>query len=238
MKRFWDSASAAIDVDGWRVLLDGKPVRLPDGPPLLVGRRALAEAIAAEWQAAGGDRDGEMSYADVPLTRIAGTAQSRIAPDPEPVALELARYGGTDLLCYRATHPDALVQRQHAAWQPWLDWAEQRYGARLNVTAGVMHVTQPDTALAALAQAVAAYDPLVLAGLSLAVPALGSLVLGLAMAEAVLDADTAHDVATLDEMFQEQLWGSDAEAAARRARVSAELHVAGRFMTLARAVDA
>ena len=238
MKRFWDSAAAAIDADGWRVLLDGRPVRLPDGPPLLVGRRALAEAIAAEWQVAGGAKDGDMSYADVPLTRIAGTAQLRIAPDPEPIALELARYGGSDLLCYRATHPDALVQREHAAWQPWLDWAERRTGARLNVTSGVMHVTQPDASLAALAQAVAACDPLVLAGLGLAVPALGSLVLGLAMAAGALDADTAHDLTTLDEVFQEQLWGRDAEAAARRARVLAELGVANRFMTLAQATDA
>jgi chaperone required for assembly of F1-ATPase len=238
MKRFWDSAAAAVDTDGWRVLLDGKPVRLPDGPPLRVGRRALAEAIAAEWQAAGGTKDGDMTYADVPLTRIAGTAQLRIAPDPEPIALELARYAGTDLLCYRATHPDALVQRQHAAWQPWLDWANQRHGARLHVTSGVMHVTQPDASLAALAQAVAAYDPLVLAGLGLAVPALGSLVLGLAMAAGALDGGAAHDLATLDEMFQEQLWGRDAEAAARRAKVAAELNVAGRFMTLAQTVDA
>ncbi|MCW3472985.1 ATP12 family chaperone protein [Limobrevibacterium gyesilva] len=234
MKRFWTQASITPHGPGWQVLLDGKPVRLPGGAPLRLDSPALAQAVAAEWQAAGGGKGGEMSYADVPLTRLAGTAQERIAPDPEPVVLELARYAESDLLCYRAEQPAALVQRQQAGWQPWLDWAESRFAARLRVTAGVMYVPQDPQALAALAQAVAALDAWALAALGIAVPGTGSLVLGLAMAEGVLDPAAAHALATLDETFQEELWGTDDEARDRRRRIAADLATAGRFLALAR----
>jgi chaperone required for assembly of F1-ATPase len=233
MKRFWDDAAAVPGDAGWGVTLDGKPVRLPGGGALAVPSRALAEAIAAEWQAAGGAKGGEMSYADVPLTRLAGTAQERIAPDPEPVILELARYGETDLLCYRADLPVALAERQAMVWQPWLDWAERRHGARLKVTAGIIHVAQDTAALVELAGAVAALGPFRLAGLGIVVPALGSLVLGLALADAALDAQAACDAAMLDEMYQEALWGVDAEAAARRAHVRTDIGHAARFLALA-----
>lgn len=235
MKRFWDEAETVRAPGGFQVLLDGRPMRLPGGGSLFIPGRALAEAMAAEWQAAGTAKGGEMSFADVPLTRLAGTAQERIAPDPEPVALELARYGETDLLCYRAAEPEALARRQDAEWQPWLDWAAERHGARLRPTTGIMHLAQDPAALAALAVAVAAHPPLMLAGLGVAVPALGSLVLGLAMAEGALGPDAAHALATLDETFQESLWGQDAEAAARRAAVAADLATAGSFLALVRA---
>ncbi|CAH2603988.1 conserved protein of unknown function [Rhodovastum atsumiense] len=234
MKRFWDRAGVEAEDGQFRVVLDGRPVRLPGGASLLVPSRALAEALAAEWQLAGGARGGEMGWTDVPLTRLAGTAQERIAPDPEPVVLEIARYGETDLLCYRADRPESLVRRQQENWQPWLDWTERTYGARLRVTAGVVHVAQEPQALAALAQAVAAHDPWGLAALGIAVPALGSLVLGLALAAFRLDAATAHDLAGLDETFQEELWGRDNEAAQRRRQVGEEVALAGRFLELSR----
>jgi chaperone required for assembly of F1-ATPase len=237
MKRFWDQAEIVREDEGWHVLLDGKPVRLPDGPPLLLPRRPLAEAVAAEWRAAGGEKGGEMSYADLPLTRLAGTAQARIAIDPEPVVLELARYGESDLLCYRAEFPAELVRRQQAEWQPWLDWAEQRYGARLRVTSGITHVAQDPAALVALTEALAAHDVPSLAALGIAVPALGSLVLGLAMADDSLDAATAYRLSVLDELFQEEQWGEDAEAAARRAKVAEDVLLAGRFLALMRLPD-
>jgi chaperone required for assembly of F1-ATPase len=234
MKRFWQQAAIASEHSGWQVLLDGKPVRLPGGGPLVMAHRPLAEAVAAEWQQAGGAPGGEMSYADVPFTRLAGTAQDRIVPDPEPVALELARYGESDLLCYRADQPQALALREQEEWQPWLDWAESRFGAHLRVTSGVVHVAQDPAALAALAAAVSSFDAWTLAGLGLAVPGTGSLVLGLAMASGELDPVAAHGLATLDEAFQEELWGPDQEARARRARIGAELALAGRYMALCR----
>ena len=182
MKRFWDSALAEPVGDRWQILLDGKPMRLPGGAPLLVGTPGLAEAIAAEWQAAGGKKGGEMSFADTPLTRLAGTAQERVAPQAAAVVAELAKYGESDLLCYRVEEPDELVRRQAAQWQPWLDWAARRHGARLEATAGVMFRAQPGEAVARLAAAVGRLEVPVLAALGLIVPATGSLVLGLAVA--------------------------------------------------------
>jgi chaperone required for assembly of F1-ATPase len=235
MKRFWQSAeAAAVPGGGWQVLLDGKPMRVPGGGALLLPTERLAHAVAAEWQQAGGGQDGEMSFAELPLTRIAGTGQHRIAPDPEPVILELARYGESDLLCYRAAGPSALARRQQERWQPWLDWVERRHGARLLVTEGVTHVAQPTPALAALAAAVAGHDPYALAALGVAVPALGSLVLALALAEGALEASEAHALSVLDESYQEEQWGTDDESAARRANVAADIAAAGRLLALLR----
>ncbi len=237
MKRFWTTATLHSTADGHAVLLDGKPLRIPGragGIPLSIPTLALAEAITAEWQAAGGAHGGEMTMEDVPLTRLAGTAQDRILPDPAPVAAALAAYGESDLLCYRADHPAELVQRQHAAWQPWLDWAEQAHGARLRIATGIVHVKQDPAALHALHAAYARQPVPILAALGIAVPALGSAVLGLALADGALDAAEAHRVAGLDEAFQVEKWGEDSEAAIRRQRTADDIALAEQFMRLSR----
>lgn len=233
MKRFWDTAQAERAAGGYGVRLDGKPLRLPGGPALLVPAAALAEAIAAEWQVAGANTR-VMDYADVPLTRLAGTAQVRIAPDPAATVAAVAAFGETDLLCYRADAPPALALRQEEAWRPLLDWARTELGAALATTTGIVHLPQHPAALAALRRAVEAQDGWALAGLGVAVPALGSLVLGLALAAGRLDAAAAHALSLVDELFQEQLWGADADAVARRAHVGADIADAARFMALLR----
>ncbi|MBD0270632.1 MAG: chaperone, ATP12 [Acetobacteraceae bacterium] len=233
MKRFWDRATVDRGPEWYGVLLDGRPVRLPNGAPLALASERLAEAVAAEWDAAGGAKGGEMSFNDVPLTRLAGTAQERIAPDPAPVAEGLARYAETDLLCYFAEDP-RLAAMQADEWQPLLNWAARRYDALLRVTAGLMPVAQSPDALAALRRAVVALGALDLAALGVLVPAFGSLVLGLAVVDGRLDAAEALRLATLDETFQERFWGTDAEAAARRARVAGDVEQAARLLALAR----
>lgn len=234
MKRFWERATAEPCEGGYTILLDGKPMHLPGGGILHVTAGSLAEAIAAEWQAAGGTKGGEMTFADTPLTGLAGTAQQRIAPDPDPTIDAIARYAESDLLCYRAEAPPALVERQAREWQPWLDWAAQRYDAPLRVSTGVAYVKQHRGAIAALRAAVGALDVPALTALGIAVPALGSLVLGLALAEGELDAATAHALGALDELFQAEAWGEDAEAAARRANIAADIALAERFLRLTR----
>lgn len=230
MKRFWKRVEAVAADAGWQVALDGKPMRLPGGTTLTVPSRALAEALAAEWD----QTEGEVRGAQLPLTRLAGTVRERIAPNREPIARELARWAETDLLSYRATHPDALVAVQAVEWDPWLAWAAEKHGARLAVTEGVVPISQPPEAVAALTAAVAAHDPWGLGALGVLVPALGSLVLGLAVTEGALDAAAAHRLAILDETFQERRWGTDTEAAARRARILAEVEDAARLLALAR----
>lgn len=236
MKRFWTTASVERrDGLGHVVLLDGKPVHIPGGSLLAVPGPALAGAIAEEWQEAGGDMDGAWGPTDTPLTQLAGTAIHRIAPDPAPTVDALAAYGEADLLCYRATHPAPLIARQAREWQPWLDWAASALDAPLRVTAGIGFVKQDPAALASLRRVVAAADAWTLAGLGVAVPALGSLVLGLALAAQRLDPAEAHSLATLDARFQAEAWGVDEEAAARDRAVAADVALADRFMRLARA---
>jgi chaperone required for assembly of F1-ATPase len=232
MKRFWNKAEAAADATGFAVLLDGKPVRLPGGASLRVATAPLAAALAAEWDAAGGAKGAELRWDDLGLTRLVGTAAERIAPDPAPSVAALAAYAETDLLCYRAEDP-RLAARQARDWQPWLDWAALALDAPLRVTTGLMPVRQPEGPLAAIRAAVARRPPLALAALGAAVPALGSIVLGLALAERRLDAAEATRLALLDENFQAELWGEDSEAAARRAAIAADVALAARLLALA-----
>ena len=234
MKRFWDAARCNRSDPGYTILLDERPMHLPGGPVLRVRAEPLARAIAAEWQAAGGGKGGEMSFADTPLTRLAGTAQQRIAPDPMPIMDAIARYGETDLLCYRADAPEALVERQARGWQPWLDWAALTYDAPLRVGTGIAHVRQHRDSISALRRAVAALDVEALAGLGIAVPALGSLILGLALAEGALEAAEAHALGALDELFQAEQWGEDVQAAARRRAIAEDIALAARFIALTR----
>lgn len=234
MKRFWNIATVESRDSGHAILLDGKPMHLPGGRMLLVRPRYLALAIADEWQAAGGAKGSEMSFSDTPLTRLARTAQERIAPDPAPTVDAIARYGETDLLCYRAEQPRELVQRQARAWQPWLDWAALAYDAPLRVTVGIAPVRQHHDSVAALRRAVAGLDAYALAALGVAVPATGSLVLGLALASGELDAVTAHTLGALDELFQEEQWGEDTAAVLRRRAIAADIALAARLIELTR----
>jgi chaperone required for assembly of F1-ATPase len=230
VKRFWEKATVAGSEGRFSILLDGSPVRLPGGAPVTAGARALAEALAAEWNAAG----AEFSPEDIPLTRLVGTAEERIAADPAATVAALARYGTTDLLCYRAAER-RLAARQAEAWDPLLTWAALTLDAPLRVTTGVMPIAQDAQALGALTRAIAAHPPLILAALGIAIPALGSAVLGLALAAGRIEAAEAHALALVDERFQHEFWGLDAEAEARQARLAAELALAERLMALARA---
>jgi chaperone required for assembly of F1-ATPase len=234
VKRFWDTAAVEWTEQGHRILLDGKTMRLPSGGALLVGPPHLARAIAEEWQAAGGSKGGEMSFKDTPLTRLAGTARERVAPDRAFTVDAIARYGETDLLCYRAETPPELVERQHQRWQPWLDWVALTYDAPLRVTTGVGYVKQHHDSIAALRRTVAGLNTDALAALGIAVPALGSLVLGLALAAGEMDAETAYALGALDELFQAEQWGDDHEAVDRRTGILADVVLAARYIDLTR----
>ena len=235
MRRFWDVASVAERDGRFVIRLDEKPMLIPGGQPLLLRGRALAEAVAAEWQAAGGAKGGQLRLDAVPLTQLAGTAQDRIAPDPGPTVQALAAYAETDLLCYRATHPENLVVRQARLWQPWLDWMHRRHGALLEPTEGIVHRAQDPAALARVRAALEALTPEAVAALGVAIPSLGSAVLGLALADGALDAAGAHELASLDELFEVEAWGEDADGARRRAAVAADVALAERFLRLSAA---
>jgi chaperone required for assembly of F1-ATPase len=230
MKRFYKQASFAAAEGGYAVLLDGKPIRTPAKAKLVVNSRNLAEAMAAEWRA----QAETIEPAGLHLTRLAGSVIDLIEPRRAQIIAEIAKYAGTDLLCYRAENPPELASRQRAAWQAHLDWAGERY-APLAVTRGVAPLEQAPSALDAYAAAVAAYDSMILGALYLATSALGSLVLALALIEGRIDADQAFAAAELDQTFQIERWGEDDEAARRRAGIKDDIALAARFADLHRA---
>lgn len=224
MKRFWKEVAVA----GREIRLDGRPVRTPGRAALTLPNDALAEAVADEWRAVGEQVDPRA----MPLTGLANAAIDRIAADPASFAAGLAKYGETDLLCYRAAEPPELAARQAAAWNPPLDWAEGRYGVTFELAQGVMHAAQPPATIARLREAVAAFDPFRLAGLSPVVTVTGSLVVGLAVAERALTPDAAWTAAQIDEAWQEENWGADPLAEAAREAHRRDFDAGARFLAL------
>lgn len=228
MKRFYKLADTMAADDGHRVTLDAKPIRTPAGAPLAVPNADLARVIAEEWTAQG----DTIVPASMPMMSLASTAIDRVAPQCRAVATELAGYAGSDLLCYRAEQPVDLVSRQAKAWQPMLDWAAQRYGARLALAAGVLHVAQEPEALDKLAAAVAPLDAFRLSGLHVLTTVFGSLVLALAVYEGKIAPMDAFDRSRIDEDWQAELWGADEEAAELRDALASEVDAAARFLGL------
>ncbi|MDE0393069.1 MAG: ATPase [Rhodospirillales bacterium] len=227
-KRFYKSAGV-VETDGSHgIALDGKPVRTPAGKPLAVPGAALADALAGEWAAQGEEIDRET----MPLTRLACTALDLVPERRTEIVGEVAAYAETDLVCYRTDEPPALARRQTAAWQPLVAWAAERYGARLAVTTSITPLAQAPGALEALRAAVAANDDFALTGLSLTTRSFGSLVIALAMRERRLGAAEAAQASLVDEHYQLERWGEDAELAARCTCVARDAADAERLFRL------
>ena len=222
MKRFYKEArSVALD-GGFGVALDAKPIRTPLKAPLVVPTEALAGAIADEWAGQGDTIERDTMR----LTRLACTALDRAVHERTVLLDELAGYAETDLLCYRAERPASLIARQAAVWDPLLAWAAEAHGAGLRVTRGVRPVDQPAEAVARLRAAADALDIFHLTAAHLATGASGSLVLALALVHGRLDAEAAFLASQIDESFQIEQWGTDAEFEARRAALRADLEAA------------
>jgi chaperone required for assembly of F1-ATPase len=228
VKRFWSDVAVTREGEGYGIALDGRPVRTPGRVPLAVPTQALADAIADEWRGVQEVIDPRV----MPLTGLANAAVDRIAPDPVAFAQGLARYGESDLLCYRAEEPPPLAERQAAAWDPILGWARARYDVHFEVTAGVMHVPQPRATLARLDDAVAARDAFELAALSPVVTVTGSLVLALALIEGAADADTVWHAARIDDDWQAEMWGEDDLATRTTAAHKADFDAGARMLDL------
>ena len=227
-RRFWTTASAVPVAGGFAVHLDARPVRTPLKAQLVLPTLALAEAVAAEWQA----QDGKVRPETMPVTRTANSAIDKVAPQHAEVALMLAAYAESDLLCHRATGPEALIQRQATAWDPLLQWAATQLSAPLVVTPGVMPVTQPQASLARLSGLVHALDPFRLAAFHDLVAISGSLVLALAVTHRRIAANDAWTLSRIDEDWQISLWGEDEEATAHAALKHDALLAADRFYGL------
>jgi chaperone required for assembly of F1-ATPase len=226
--RFWKDASV-VEIDGgWGIALDGRPVRTPQRAALAVKNPALAEAIAAEWQAQGEAIDP----AAMPMTGLTNAAIDLATPDPAAFAEPVAAYAATDLLCYRDDRDPLLQAEQAAAWNPLLAWAEARFGIEFEITQGILPIDQPPATVAALRAAVLALDPWRMTALTPLVTIGGSLVAGLTLIEGADDADALWQTVSLDELYQERRWGADDLATAAREKKQADWDNAARFLSL------
>jgi chaperone required for assembly of F1-ATPase len=228
--KFYKTVDTAKEGDGFVVRLDGKPIKTPARNAMTLPTANLAEAIAEEWRA----QKDALDPTTMPLTRLAYAAIDVLPTHRARIAEEILGHGKSDLLCYRAEAPQALVARQNDAWNPLLDWAAERFGAQLKTGTGIGYVAQPAESRAAFAAAVEPRDDFTLAALHGAVSLTGSLVLALALVEGRLTAADAFALSRLDETFQSEAWGKDTEAEARAARLGEELAAIERFLNLSR----
>jgi chaperone required for assembly of F1-ATPase len=230
MKRFYQEVSVASGADGHRLLLDGRAVHSPARKPLLMPRRALAEAVAEEWRGQG----ETIERSGMGLTRLVSTALDRMPALRREAIEEALGYAETDLLCYRAAEPLELAERQRRSWQPWLDWLAKAHGAKLLVTTTMLPVGQPAPAVARLRTAVERLDDWRLVGLHGATTALGSLVLGLALLEGELDVEQALAASLLDELFEIERWGRERDVERRHQVLRRDVAAAASFLACLR----
>ncbi len=226
MKRFYKATNMDSVDGGFRVLLDGRPLKTPAKRPLLLPIEGLAAAIADEWDA----QADEIVPDAMPITRLATTANDRMPVLRDAAIKDVADYAGTDLVCYRAADPDELVKRQHAAWQPALDWMEKRYGVTFEVTVSLLPIEQPDATLAGVRAAVEAIPDWPLVGVHGATTGLGSVVLALALWHGEIDADHAVDASLVDALFEIERWGEERDAGRRHAALRRDVRGAARFL--------
>jgi chaperone required for assembly of F1-ATPase len=230
VKRFYATVRVRPGDDEFSIFLDERPMRTPAKHPFSLPTVALADAIAEEWEV----QPAKIDPSTMPLTRHAYTAIDGVRTHASQVADEIARFGETDLLCYRANAPEALARQQAEAWQPLLDWLYETYGVGLVSTSGVVPTTQDPDGIGVLRRLVGGYNAFELAALHTVVSISGSLVIGFAVATGRLDAENAWRLSRVDHDFQADRWGVDHEAAALAAKTEGDLAAAVRFLALAR----
>jgi chaperone required for assembly of F1-ATPase len=232
--RFYQAATAGEGPEGFQVLLDGRPVRTPARQILAAPRKPLAEALAAEWNA----QKDKVDPAAMPLTRLANSLIDGVAPAPLPVAAEIEKYLGSDMLLYRADAPAGLVSRQRAHWDPVLDWARESLGANFVPVEGVMHTQQPAaavaSAMATVPKGAGAEECWRLGALNVVTTLTGSALLALAVGAGQLSTEAAWAAAHVDEDWNMSFWGHDELALQRRAFRLTEMQAAATVLSLLR----
>lgn len=208
-RRFYKVVSTREAEDGWRVELDGRTPKTPAKAELKLPTKALADAVAMEWDA----QETELDLARMTLTRLANVALDRTPLTRSELVDEVMKYAGTDLLCYLAEHPAELRERQEAHFRPLRDWAGREHGVMLLTTEGVMNAPQPPASLQAIGEYADSKDDFVLTGLVFGLSLFGSALLSMAVAEGELSATDAFDLSRIDEIWQAEQWGGDEEAA-------------------------
>ncbi|MEH6547047.1 MAG: ATP12 family chaperone protein, partial [Sneathiella sp.] len=122
MKRFYENVTVDKAEAGYSIRLDKRPIKTPAKAPVFLPTEALAEAIADEWRS----QKDKVEPAAMPLMQAAATAIDRVMTQRQKVIVDIVAYGGTDLICYRATYPASLIAKQSDAWDPLIDWIKSR----------------------------------------------------------------------------------------------------------------
>jgi len=230
MRRFWKEVGIAEEPEGFRVTLDGRPIKSQGGAPQIVPSRALAEALAEEWRAQGEAVDPH----GFPMRDIADLAIDWMGPDRPAQIASLLRYAETDTLCYRADPEEPLFRRQEEVWEPLVKACELQHGVRFERVSGIVHRPQPVATLARLRAILEGQDDFTLAALATMVPLGASMIVGLAALEEDTHPVRLFAAANGEEDWQAELWGADAEAIKARAAREAAFVLAARFAKLAR----
>lgn len=228
MNRIFKDVTVEEVGEAFTILLDGRAVKTPAKSALLLPTREVAEAIADEWDR----QEAKIDPATMPFMQAAATAIDRVTPQRDKVIEDIVAYGGTDLVCYRAEHPDSLVAKQSAAWDPLLHWLHSRHQISLKTTNAITHIAQDEAALAKLAEIVGAQKDMTLSPLYNITALCGSLVVALAVLDGHVTADEAFEISELDETHVMELWGADAEAMERRKNNKESLAASTRFLEL------
>lgn len=224
-RKFYKAVTVVEVEGGWQVQLDSRNLRTPKAQLMVLPTRAIAELVAEEWDA----QIDVIEMATMHATRLANTAIETIGGSRDGVADQIADYAGSDLLCYFAEEPAALVSRQQAAWEPVLARAEAEEGLRFERCTGIVHREQPAETLTKVRELALSLDDFALAGLAFGVPLFGSAVLAVGVLRGWLSGEAAYDLSRVDEVFQESTWGVDAEAAERVARLRVESRMLDRW---------
>lgn len=224
MKRFYEEAT----IEGGALALDGKPARTKGGRAFAAPAPLLMEAVAEEWNAVG----EKIDFAAMPMTRFAMTLVDLGESDAPKWRASILSFLKSDLVCYRAAAPAALRVRQADAWDPLLDWMASATGVRLRTGDGVAFIEQPAEALHAGDEAIAALSPAKLLGVKSAAEIAGSAVIAFALLQQAFEQERLFAASRVDEDFQNEQWGVDAEAQARARALRADFADAARFLTL------
>ena len=228
VRRFWHKVRIVENLGGFSITLDDKPVCTPGKRTLVVPNHPLAEALSTEWS----NQSDVVEPGQMPLTRYANRTVDDVILRRAEVIEEVLRYGATDLVCYRATDPPELIERQIVGWHPLIEWIASKFEIRLQIASTILPVAQSQATIDRFRIAVSAFDDFPLTGLHAATAACGSLVIALGLAHGQLNAELAWSLSLLDETYQLERWGQDAEAVNRRARLLTDIKVASQFMVL------
>ncbi|EHD14848.1 hypothetical protein CIN_07800 [Commensalibacter intestini A911] len=231
-RRFWDSVRITHDDQGYQILLDERPVKLPKKTTLYVQSESLAKKIAAEWEKAGEKKGDPFSFDLLPITRIVGTMIEKIAPARETYIHALLPYVNGDLLCYHTDTPKTLATRQQEQWMPLVQWTEERFNIKLKIQHGIMPITQTEEVIAFFKDYLSNLNDTELTYFAVTVPLLGSIFLTIALKEGRLSVEQAFEAAHLDEIVQAELWGQDTEQQEKLAQVKIDIQDAFEFYSI------